>query len=305
MVFYSMPDDKRNRRGRPGGISSLKSLLPPPAKHLGQHFLTDPHIAERIVDSLDPCLLPSVPVLEIGPGRMILTRILAKRVSRLILLEKDERLLPSLTEAFGLPGQRSQVEILIGDALTAPFDRWDFPYLVISNLPYNISVPLLMKILTAPNPPRQAVLMFQKEVGQRITASVGTKDYGSLTVAVSLLSHAAPLFSIRPGSFHPPPKIHSMVLSFTPRKDREDLAFSGAIYLSRSAFGYRRKTLRNAFSLGLAPPFLEFALKILEAEPKLGLVRPEQIPPEKWVDLAKRMIEHSPSIFDNIKELTV
>ena len=128
---------------------------------------------------------------------MILTRILAKRVSRLILLEKDERLLPSLTEAFGLPGQRSQVEILIGDALTAPFDRWDFPYLVISNLPYNISVPLLMKILMAPNPPRQAVLMFQKEVGQRITASVGTKDYGSLTVAVSLLSHAPLLNATR------------------------------------------------------------------------------------------------------------
>jgi 16S rRNA (adenine1518-N6/adenine1519-N6)-dimethyltransferase len=297
-----MPDNKRNRRPSPEGILTTRSSLPSPAKHLGQHFLTDAHIAGRIVDAFDPRLRASLPVLEIGPGRMILTKILAERSSRLVLLEKDERLIPVLSETFARTSRTHPVEILCADALTAPFDQWTFPYLVVSNLPYNISVPLLMKIIGGPNPPRQAVLMFQKEVGERITASYGGREYGSLSVAVSLLSNATPLFNIRPGSFHPPPKIHSMVLSFVPRGDRDDPAFPGAIHLARSAFGYRRKTLKNAFSLGLSPPLSEMALRVIAAEPGLPESRPEQLPPERWVTLARRMIEHSPSIFDNIQE---
>ncbi|EQD25428.1 MAG: Ribosomal RNA small subunit methyltransferase A, partial [Leptospirillum sp. Group IV 'UBA BS'] len=165
-------------------IMEIGERLPPPAKHLGQHFLTDPAIARRIVDSLAPDLLAELPVLEIGPGRLILTRILAEKATRLILIEKDRRLLPSLREELSFLSTR--LEIRPSDAMEDPFDLWDFPYLLISNLPYNISVPLLMKIIASPSPPRQAVLMFQKEVGERIVATPGGKAYGSLSVAVSL-----------------------------------------------------------------------------------------------------------------------
>jgi 16S rRNA (adenine1518-N6/adenine1519-N6)-dimethyltransferase len=299
-----MPTNKRNRHSGSDRVSNRLSSLPPPAKHLGQHFLVDPHIAERIIDSLDPLLLSSFPVLEIGPGRMILTRILAQRSSRLILLEKDSRLVPVLNEAFGA-SSGSRTEIICDDALTFPFDRWDFPYLIVSNLPYNISVPLLMKIISGPHPPRQAVLMFQKEVARRITATFGNKEYGSLSITVSLRSHVDSLFSIRPGSFNPPPKIHSTVLSFRPRIECAGPENAGAIKLARSAFGYRRKTLRNAFAQGLPPSLLNLALKIAESESGLAETRPEQLPPEKWVEMAKRMIEHSPSIFDNINESNV
>ncbi len=284
-----MGDDNGNRR-----------RLPSPAKHLGQHFLTDHSIAHRIVDALDPTLISTMPVLEIGPGRMILTRILAERTSRLIVIEKDPRLLPVLqAELKSPPGA---VEILLNDAMEEPFDRWDFPYLLVSNLPYNISVPLFMKIILSPTPPLQSVLMFQKEVGERIVAMPGSKAYGSLSVAAALLSHVRPLFIVRPGSFHPPPKVHSMVLSLTPRKERVDPAISGAIFLARRAFIYRRKTLKNAFAASLAPSLLQETEALFREFPGLPAQRPEDLPPEKWVDLSRSLLAHNPGIFDRIEK---
>jgi len=272
--------------------------LPPPSKHLGQHFLTDPAIARRIVGALDPNLLEELPVLEIGPGRMILTRILAEKSRRLVLIEKDARLLPELQKQLSL--FPATLEIRLSDALDDPFDLWDFPYLLVSNLPYNISVPLLMKIISSPSPPRQAVLMFQKEVGERIVSSPGEKSYGSLSVSTALLSEARPLFNIRPGSFFPPPKVHSMVLSFHPRPSRLDPSVPGAIHLARSAFSYRRKTLRNAFGKSLPPPLSEGMEVLFKESPDLPGRRPEEIPPDGWLDMARILRAHNPGIFDRI-----
>lgn len=170
--------------------------LPLPAKHLGQHFLTDPGIARRIVGALDPALLGELPVLEIGPGRMILTRILAESARRLVLVEKDIRLLPALREELSFLGPR--LEIRHADALEDPFDQWETPYLLVSNLPYNISVPLFIKIISAPAPPRQAVLMFQKEVGERIVALPGGK-----ILRIPFRRHR-PSLGGRPSLQHPP-----------------------------------------------------------------------------------------------------
>ncbi|MCL4486157.1 MAG: 16S rRNA (adenine(1518)-N(6)/adenine(1519)-N(6))-dimethyltransferase RsmA [Nitrospirae bacterium] len=272
--------------------------LPLPAKHLGQHFLTDPGIARRIVGALDPALLGELPVLEIGPGRMILTRILAESARRLVLVEKDIRLLPALREELSFLGPR--LEIRHADALEDPFDQWETPYLLVSNLPYNISVPLFIKIISAPAPPRQAVLMFQKEVGERIVALPGGKSYGSLSVATALLSEAAPLFNIRPGSFFPPPKVHSMVLSFRPMPTRNDPAVPGAIQLSRWAFTYRRKTLRNAFEKSLPPRLREASETFFSENPDISALRPEAIPPEGWLRISRTFRAHNPGIFDTI-----
>ncbi|MCL5284759.1 MAG: 16S rRNA (adenine(1518)-N(6)/adenine(1519)-N(6))-dimethyltransferase RsmA [Nitrospirae bacterium] len=272
--------------------------LPLPAKHLGQHFLTDPGIARKIVGALDPALLEELPVLEIGPGRMILTRILAERARHLILVEKDTRLLPTLRDQLSFLGPR--LEIRHADALEDPFDLREDPYLLVSNLPYNISVPLFMKIISAPSPPLQAVLMFQKEVGERIVAEPGGKAYGSLSVATALLSEADPLFNIRPGSFFPPPKVHSMVLTFRPRPSRLDPAVPGAIHLARCAFTYRRKTLRNAFGNSLTTPLREAVETVFSGNPSLAALRAEAIPPEGWLDLSRTLRAHNPGIFDTI-----
>ncbi|MHB8368403.1 MAG: 16S rRNA (adenine(1518)-N(6)/adenine(1519)-N(6))-dimethyltransferase RsmA [Leptospirales bacterium] len=276
-----------------------REILPSPAKHLGQHFLTDDRIAARIVDSVDPDLLDRLPAIEIGPGRMILTRHLARRSPRLILVEKDARLIPLLEESFRELGDR--VEIRRADALHESLVVQGSPYILLSNLPYNISVPLLMKIIGATPPPVQAVLMFQKEVADRITAPPGGKDYGSLSVAARLLSNPAHLFDIRPGSFHPPPKVHSTVLSFTPAETRLDPAIHGAIHLARAAFSYRRKTLKNALGLGLSAGIMEKVLLLLEHEPDRAGVRPETLSPGDWLDLARRLQEHNPEIFAKIE----
>jgi 16S rRNA (adenine1518-N6/adenine1519-N6)-dimethyltransferase len=273
--------------------------LPRPAKYLGQHFLTDDRIALRIVESLPIDLLESTPAIEIGPGRMILTRHLARRSPRLILVEKDARLIPHLEESLREFGER--IEIRQGDALEDDLRLPESPYLVISNLPYNISVPLLLKIIGATTPPLMAVLMFQKEVADRITAKAGDKDYGSLSVAAQLLSAPCHLFDIRPGSFNPPPKIHSSVLSFVPAPIRADPAIPAALHLARAAFTYRRKTLRNALRQGLASEMMDAVSPYLETLPPGPECRPENLRPEDWLSLARTLWEHRPEIFAKIK----
>ncbi len=273
--------------------------LPSPARYLGQHFLTDDRIAQRIVDSLPPELLGSTPTLEIGPGRMILTRHLARRSPRLILVEKDERLIPHLEKSLREFGEK--IEIRRGDALEEALVVEGSPYLVISNLPYNISVPLLLKIIGGTPPPLMAVLMFQKEVAERITAPPGSKDYGSLSVAARLLSTPRHLFDIRPGSFNPPPKVQSSVLSFVPAETRTAPSLPGAFHLARAAFAYRRKTLRNALKQGLSPEIMEAVAPLIEALPPGPDCRPENLSPEDWLSLARTLREHSPEIFAKIK----
>ncbi len=276
-----------------------REKLPSPAKYLGQHFLTDDRIALRIVESIPANLLESTPAIEIGPGRMILTRHLARRSPRLILVEKDARLIPHLEESLREFG--GQVEIREGDALEEDLVVSGSPYLVISNLPYNISVPLLLKIIGSETPPLMAVLMFQKEVADRITATSGDKDYGSLSVASHLLSTPRHLFDIRPGSFNPPPKVHSSVLSFVPSEIRGDPAISGALHLARAAFSYRRKTLRNALRQGLSPEVMEALSPLLDTTPHGPECRPENLLPGEWLSLARTLREHSPEIFAKIK----
>jgi 16S rRNA (adenine1518-N6/adenine1519-N6)-dimethyltransferase len=274
--------------------------LPSPAKHLGQHFLTDDRIAARIVEAIPAELPDRLPAIEIGPGRMILTRHLARRSPRLILVEKDERLIPLIEESLREFGDR--IEIRRADALHESLVVSGSPYILLSNLPYNISVPLLIKIIGADPPPLQAVLMFQKEVADRITAPPGGKEYGSLSVAARLLSNPVHLFDIRPGSFSPPPKVHSTVLSFTPAATRLDPAINGAIYLARAAFSYRRKTLKNALEQGLSPEIMAKVLRLLDHEPDRARSRPETLSPGDWLDLSRRLREHNPEIFANIKE---
>lgn len=227
-------------------------------KSLGQNFLTDPSIAQKIVDFLDPAIPKETPLIEIGPGKGILTRALLNKTSNLILLEKDNTLIPDLTERFGtIPG----VRIIRADALDYSFgegDAYQSPpfsggdYRIVSNLPYNISVPLLFRFLSTPKPPLEMVLMFQREVARRIVASTGSDDYGHLSVAMALSASARKVLDLKPGSFYPAPKVHSSVVLIQPRifeSDGEREQIRNALTLSRKLFSYRRRTLQNALQL--------------------------------------------------------
>lgn len=214
-----------------------------PKKSLGQHFLTDPNILRKIVDAAS--LSPRDTVLEIGPGRGDLTQHLARAAGAVFAVEFDRRLLPSLQSDLGDLGN---VHLVRGDALTFPLHRLPPGTAVVANLPYNVATAILMRLVEERAHFSRLVLMFQKEVADRITASPGTKDYGSLTLAVRYAMDAEILFKIPPGAFSPPPKVDSAVVRLVPlpapRVNVRDERF--LFSLIRAAFGQRRKTLRNA-----------------------------------------------------------
>jgi 16S rRNA (adenine1518-N6/adenine1519-N6)-dimethyltransferase len=218
------------------------------ARRLGQHFLRDPAILDRIVDALDPH--PDDGVLEIGPGEGTLTRRLAPRVGRVLAIEKDARLAARLQGEGRHSPLPDNVTVAEGDALNLdwhqmfPLSPFPFPPKIIGNIPYNITSPLIEKALTPPFP---AVIVFlvQKEVAERVTAVPGTKAYGALSVGVQAVARAERLFTVKAGAFAPPPKVDSAVLRLTPLahplvNPTEQPAFRSFVV---GLFGQRRKQL--------------------------------------------------------------
>lgn len=224
--------------------------LPRPRKRFGQHFLADQSIAERIVALVQP--LPGELVLEIGPGRGALTQRLAARGGRLVAVEIDRDLAALLRQRLAGPDFR----LIEGDVLDLDLaqllrEEGRERLLVVGNLPYNITAPLLFGLLAQADHVRAAVLMVQQEVARRLAARPGTKDYSLLTVLLSLRAQVHPRIQVAPGAFRPVPKIHSTVVEvqFEPaRYPVQDERIFGR--LVRSAFGQRRKMLRNSL-LGL------------------------------------------------------
>jgi 16S rRNA (adenine1518-N6/adenine1519-N6)-dimethyltransferase len=223
-------------------------------KWLGQNFLLDLNLTARIARAAAP--LDSKIVVEVGPGPGGLTRaLLAEGARRVIAIERDERALAALAEiAAHYPGR---LEIVAGDALA--FDSR--PHLrgeracVVANLPYNIATPLLIGWLTAePWPPwyDMLVLMFQREVAERIVAKPGGKSYGRLSVLAGWRTEAKIMFDVSPSAFVPPPNVTSSVVRLAPRP--APLACDANILqrVTEAAFGQRRKMLRQSLkSLGV------------------------------------------------------
>ena len=236
-------------------------------KSLGQNFLVDQNVLERIVAAVAPTADDRV--LEIGPGQGALTGRLAPRVGRLVAVELDKRLLGPLSAAYGsLP----HVTIVEGDIL-----RVNLPELlrshghgqwkVAANLPYNISSQVLFLFLETPTLFSRLVLMLQKEVGDRLVASPGTKEYGILSVFCALHFDVVRECLVKPGSFRPIPKVDSVVLRFTPlaapRCDVGDEALFRRVV--KTAFGQRRKTLWNCLKGADLAPDDEALREILAA----------------------------------------
>ena len=218
-------------------------------KALGQNFLIDDNVLSRIVACVAPA--PGDAILEVGPGRGALTKLLAASGAQFLAIEWDRDLLPLLSAEFaGSPN----VEIGHGDILRVdlrqllesrgPGRKWK----VAANLPYNISSQVLFRFLECSELFERLVLMLQKEVGDRLVAPAGCKDYGALTVLLRLHFDISREFLVKPGSFRPIPKVDSCVLRFTPlerpRADVGDEDFFRRVV--KGAFNQRRKTLLNS-----------------------------------------------------------
>jgi 16S rRNA (adenine1518-N6/adenine1519-N6)-dimethyltransferase len=253
-------------------------------KSLGQNFLLDLNLTGRIARAAGD--LAGVTVIEVGPGPGGLTRaLLAEGAKRVIAVERDERALAAIEEiAARYPGQ---LEIVPGDALE--FDPGPYldggPARVVANLPYNIATPLLIGWLTTePWPPwfDQLVLMFQREVAERIVAKPGGKSYGRLAVLTGWRCEAKILFDISPSAFVPPPKVTSSVVRLVPRAVPLACDATALQRVTEAAFGQRRKMLRQSLkSLGIDPAAL---LTPAGIEPT---ARAEEIPVEGFVRLAR------------------
>ena len=242
-----------------------KSNIVRPKKSLGQHFLHDSTIAQRIVDALQ--IQPSSPyVLEIGPGMGVLTRILIKRNEiDLKVVEIDRESVAYLKKNFS----ELQGRIIDGDFLKIEITKiFNDNFSIIGNFPYNISSQIFFKVLEVRDNVQQVVCMLQKEVADRIAAPPGSKTYGILSVLLQAFYGVDHLFKVMPGSFRPPPKVISAVIRLR-RNSVQKLACDEKLFVQvvKQAFNTRRKTLRNALkNLNLAAEITALPLMDKRAE---------------------------------------
>jgi 16S rRNA (adenine1518-N6/adenine1519-N6)-dimethyltransferase len=216
-------------------------------KQLGQHFLHDADIIERIVRAVDP--QPGERLLEIGPGQGALTLPLLRRHGALTVIELDRDLLAPLRAT----GERiGALEVIHADVLKVDFSALAEGSVLrlVGNLPYNISSPILFHALEHAAVVRDMHFMLQKEVVERMAATPGGKVYGRLSVMLQAFCEVIPLFGVPPAAFHPPPQVDSAVVRLLPRAPESIRIKDRAIFANvvRDAFGQRRKTLRNALS---------------------------------------------------------
>jgi 16S rRNA (adenine1518-N6/adenine1519-N6)-dimethyltransferase len=276
--------------------TSPKSLLLhlglKPKKALGQHFLMHPHQARRIVAALD--LQNEDTVLEIGAGLGALTTFLAQTAQRVIALERDPDLARFLTEE--LFSETPGVEVICQDVLEFDFRQVSLatgrPLAVVGNLPYQITSPLLFRLIEQRSALARAVLMMQQEVGVRLVASPGTKDYGILSVLGQYYFRVTRLFALSPGNFFPPPLVDSVVVRLLPGAPSPAAHDEALLHLLvKTAFGHRRKTLNNTLAAHAATFGLsQDAMRALLAELGLDLQRRgETLSVPEFVEISNRV----------------
>jgi len=268
-----------------------------PDKRLGQHFLTDRNILQRIVDALEPA--PDDLVVEIGAGKGSLTELLAPRVAKVVALEKDRRLARNCGLRIADCGL-GNVDVVFGDALRLDWRKLlethaanpqsaiaNPQFKVIGNIPYAITSPLIDKALTPPLPER-IVFLVQAEVADRLAARPGSKTYGALSVGVQAVCRVERLFAVRAGAFTPPPTVQSALVRLTPLA--QSLVAPAEIAPFRAfvtaCFTRRRKQLRNVLvaATGRAAAQVSAGLAALDLDPA---ARPETLGPEVFVRLLR------------------
>lgn len=265
---------------------------------LGQHFLRDESAAQKIVEALGD--VSQKTVLEIGPGTGVLTRRLVARARRVIAIEFDKVLAAQLRMHFALA---PNIEIIEGDVLAIDLDTIfgpkpgnsrpgleysPKPAHLVGNLPYYITSDILLRLFEYRRYFDTLVLMVQREVADRIAAKPGSSDYGLLSATAQLYTKVEKLFTLAPGAFDPPPKVHSTVLRLTiaPRLEQLRVAEDHFIDFLKLSFGQKRKTLWNNLKLEYEPATLKAALEKAGVKPN---IRAEALPLEKTAALFRAL----------------
>ena len=287
----SLPERPRRRSPRPSRPRALREAGIAPARALGQHFLTDAGVVGRILAAA--AITPDDNVVEVGPGLGVLTARLVGACGHLVAVELDRRLAARLSEQLA---DRPNVTIVQGDILALRPETLlgaarlppEAPYRVVGNLPYNIGAAVLRHFLEAEHPPRDLLVMLQREVAQAMTASPG--DLSLLGVSVQVYAQPRRLFDVRPRAFYPPPKVTSSVLRLDVRSEplvppAEREHFFAVV---RAGFSAPRKQLRNALAQGLRRPAADVETLIIAAGVAPTL-RPEDLTIDDWLRLSRQV----------------
>ena len=255
----------------------MPARAPRARRRFGQHFLRDPAIVDAIVEALDPRRGENL--VEIGPGRGVLTAAVLSRCGELSAVEIDRDLAALLRETPALgPG----LTLINADALSYDFRQLGQNLRIFGNLPYNISTPLLFHLLDQRDSVQEMLFMLQREVVERLTAPPGIKAYGRLSVMVQACCQTEALLTVPPEAFDPPPRVESQVIALRPKAAAVNLDTETLGWLVRTAFSARRKQLAKALR-----PLLD-AESIVQAGIDPGL-RPERLSVADYLRLAERL----------------
>lgn len=262
-----------------------------PTRSLGQNFLTDDRVVERIGQCA--ALSPQDLVLEIGPGIGGLTRALAGQAGQVIAIEIDRHILPALRDVLS---DRHNCTILHNDALETDLAAlaadWPGPVKVVANLPYYITTPLISKALVELPQCTRMVLMIQKEAAARVTATPGSKQYGPMAVLAACFGKARRELIVSPGSFYPQPGVDSCVINLTRENKMQNVHWPAFQRFLEACFTQRRKMLAN--SLRAAGYTADQLAKLPAILARLGLpdhIRAEMITAEQFVEIYKVISE--------------
>ncbi|MFZ4456353.1 MAG: 16S rRNA (adenine(1518)-N(6)/adenine(1519)-N(6))-dimethyltransferase RsmA [Bacteroidales bacterium] len=245
-----------------------------PKKFLGQHFLKDLSVADRIAETIDQ--YKDIPALEIGPGMGVLTNFLLERGHDLTVVEIDRESVPYLQEHF----PQLKRKIIEADFLKMNLDTlFEGPFCVIGNYPYNISSQIFFKVIDFKDRIPCCSGMIQKEVAERMAAGPGNKTYGILSVLMQAWYNIEYLFTVSEHVFDPPPKVKSAVIRMT-RNEVTQLACDEKLFKTvvKAAFNQRRKTMRNSLKVLLGKDCELFSMPIFDK-------RPEQLSVAQFIDL--------------------
>lgn len=263
-----------------------------PKKQLGQNFIVDPTFAEMIVKRAG--ILPEDIILEIGAGLGALTIPLARRAKKVVAVEKDHQIIPILNMEILVSGLTNisivEKDILSVDIKTVVEDMGG-EIVVMGNLPYNISSQILVQLIRLREGISRAVLMFQKELAQRITAEAGCKDYGRLTVMLRYCSDIKKLVDAKASVFFPKPKVDSEILELKFKKEIiHKVADESFLFkVIKSGFGNRRKTLKNALAASELNIDPNTAKSVLEKSGIDPIRRAETLTVEEFVKLSNNL----------------
>jgi 16S rRNA (adenine1518-N6/adenine1519-N6)-dimethyltransferase len=272
--------------------AARQSSRPKRKPKLGQNFLVDAGAARRIVDALGD--ISNSVVLEIGPGRGALTKMLAQRAGHLIATELDRDLARRLQQEFR---DRANVQVVERNFLTASIpdllssipEHESTHVKVVGNIPYYITSDILLRLFEQYEHIETIVLMVQKEVADRLVAEPQSRDYGLLTVTTRLFTDVERLFTLPPTAFSPPPQVHSSVLRLrvAPKSERLGVATHEFINFCKLAFGQKRKTLFNNLRGRYEESSIKTALQRLEVH---ASARAEELSLNTLADVYKRLV---------------